>query len=190
VDSRTLTEMFVLGLPLVEKIGRTVIVYLFLVVGLRLAGKRELAQLNPLDFTVLLTLSNAVQNAIIGDDLTVTGGLISASTLLFVNYGMVRFVFEHPRFEHFAEGAPAVLIERGEIQRDRLRRELISQAELESAARRQGFASLAEVDQAVLEPGGTLSFRARVPAQAEVRFGEVIARLERITADLAALGSQ
>jgi len=187
LDSRILTDMFVLGLPVVEKIARTVVVYFFIVVGLRLAGKRELAQLNPLDFTVLLTLANAVQNAIIGEDVSVTGGLISASTLLFVNYGMVRFVFEHPKLEHLAEGAPAVLIEAGKLRRDRLRRELISQAELESAARRQGFASLAEVERAVLEPGGTLSFHGRVPSTVEARFGEVIARLERITNELVAL---
>ena len=181
--------MFVLGLPVIEKIARTVLVYLFIVLGLRLAGKRELAQLNPLDFTVLLTLSNAVQNAIIGEDSSVTGGIISASTLLFVNYVMVRLVFEHPKLEHLAEGAPEVLIEGGKLREDRLRRELISVTELASAARRQGFASLAEVDRAVLEPGGTLSFRARVPSMEESRFGEVIAKLEQIAEQLTALRS-
>jgi uncharacterized membrane protein YcaP (DUF421 family) len=184
-----MTDMFILGLPVIEKIARTVVVYLFIVVGLRLAGKRELAQLNPLDFTVLLTLSNAVQNAIIGEDVSVTGGLISASTLLFVNYAMVRFVFEHPKLERLTEGAPEVLIEGGKLQPDRLHRELISEAELESAARRQGFASLAEVDRAVLEPGGTLSFHGRVPSIEESRFGEVIAKLEQIAEQLAALRS-
>ncbi|HKE11687.1 MAG TPA: YetF domain-containing protein [Myxococcota bacterium] len=186
---RVLTDMFVLGLPVIEKIARTVLVYLFIVLGLRLAGKRELAQLNPLDFTVLLTLSNAVQNAIIGEDSSVTGGIISASTLLFVNYVMVRLVFEHPKLEHLAEGAPEVLIEGGKLREDRLRRELISVTELASAARRQGFASLAEVDRAVLEPGGTLSFRARVPSMEESRFGEVIAKLEQIAEQLTALRS-
>ncbi|HBZ72458.1 MAG TPA: DUF421 domain-containing protein [Deltaproteobacteria bacterium] len=182
--------MFVLGLPIAEKILRTVIIYFFIVVGLRLAGKRELAQLNPLDFTVLLTLANAVQNSIIGDDVSVTGGVISASTLLLVNYGMVRFVFEHPKLEHLAEGAPAVLIEGGRLRPDRLRRELVSEAELESAARRQGFASLAEVERAVLEPGGTLSFQGRVPSAEEARFSEVMDRLERIASELVALRSR
>jgi uncharacterized membrane protein YcaP (DUF421 family) len=179
--------MFVLGLPVIEKIARTVLVYFFIVLGLRLAGKRELAQLNPLDFTVLLTLSNAVQNAIIGEDTSVTGGIISASTLLVVNYIMVRLVFEHPKLEHLAEGAAEVLIEGGQLRGDRLRRELISETELASAARRQGFASLAEVDRAVLEPGGTLSFRGRVPSAEESRFGEVIAKLEQISEQLSAL---
>ncbi len=78
--------MFYLGLPWAEKVLRPIIVYVFLIVGLRVAGKRELAQLNPFDLVVLLTLSNAVQNAIIGDDNSVTGGVIGASTLLLVNY--------------------------------------------------------------------------------------------------------
>jgi len=120
----------------------------------------------------------------------VTVGLISASTLLLVNYFMVRFVFEHPKLERLAEGSPDVLIEGGTLRRDRLRHELISRSELESAARRQGFASLAEVERAVLEPGGTLSFQGRLPSTGEVRFAEVIARLERITQDLEALRSR
>src|SRR5258708_40172914 len=81
MDSRTLHDMFALGLPVLEKILRPILVYLFLVVGLRMAGKRELAQLNPFDLVVLLTLSNAVQNAIIGDDNSVTGGGIGGGTL-------------------------------------------------------------------------------------------------------------
>ena len=78
----TLHDMFVLPLPIIEKILRPIAIYVFLVVSFRLAGKRELAQLNPFDLVVLLTLSNTVQNAIIGEDNTVTGGLIGAATLL------------------------------------------------------------------------------------------------------------
>src|SRR4051795_9871160 len=92
-------DMFVMGLPVLEKILRPVIVYAFLIVGLRLAGKRELAQLNPFDLVVLLTLSNTVQNAIIGDDNTITGGVIGASTLLLVNYALVRFISRHETLE-------------------------------------------------------------------------------------------
>ena len=90
------SHMFALGLPVLEKVLRPIAVYLFLVVGLRLAGKRELAQLNPFDLIVLLTLSNTVQNAIIGDDNSITGGLIGAATLLLVNWVVVRFLFAHP----------------------------------------------------------------------------------------------
>ena len=85
MDAKSWSDMFHLGLPLAEKVVRPVLVYAFLVVGLRLAGKRELAQLNPFDLVVLLTLSNTVQNAIIGDDNSVTGGLVGASALLLVN---------------------------------------------------------------------------------------------------------
>src|ERR1700680_593886 len=112
------SHMFALGLPVLEKILRPIIFYVLLMVGLRLAGKRELAQLNPFDLIVLLTLSNTVQNAIIGDDNTVLGGLISAATLLLINYAVVRFLFRHPRFERIAEGQSAHLIHKGKIQED------------------------------------------------------------------------
>src|SRR5579863_8298127 len=108
--SKLWTDMFLLGLPVAEKILRPVFVYLFLIVGLRVAGKRELAQLNPFDLIVLLTLSNTVQNAIIGDDNTVLGGLISAATLLVINYFVVRFLFRHPGIERVAEGKATHLI--------------------------------------------------------------------------------
>ena len=97
MDLTFLNNMFALSLPILEKILRPIIVYAFLVIGLRLAGKRELAQLNPFDLVVLLTLSNAVQNAIIGDDNTVTGGVIGGATLLVVNYAVVRFFYSHQR---------------------------------------------------------------------------------------------
>src|SRR5205809_7349569 len=99
-------DMFVLGVPLLEKIVRPVLVYVFLVAGLRLAGKRELAQLNPFDLVVLLTLSNTVQNAIIGNDNSITGGVIGAATLLLINYGVVRFLYEHEGLERLVEGDP------------------------------------------------------------------------------------
>src|SRR3979409_2183808 len=94
-----LRDMFHLGLPWIEKILRPLLVYAFLILGLRLAGKRELAQLNPFDLVVLLTLSNTVQNAIIGEDNSITGGMIGASTLLFVNYVLVRFLSRHETLE-------------------------------------------------------------------------------------------
>src|ERR1700754_2574083 len=97
-------SMFHLGLPVVEKMLRPVFVYVFLIVGLRLAGKRELAQLNPFDLIVLLTLSNTVQNAIIGNDNSFVGGVIGATTLLAVNYFVVRFLYSHKKLDHLIEG--------------------------------------------------------------------------------------
>src|SRR2546425_4787736 len=128
MDAKLWSDMFHLGVPVAEKVLRPVVVYAFLVVGLRLAGKRELAQLNPFDLVVLLTLSNTVQNAIIGDDNSVTGGVIGASTLLIANYVVVRFLYGHERAEHFIEGAPDVLIADGEVIAANCQRELITRS--------------------------------------------------------------
>src|SRR4051794_5979689 len=107
-------HMFALPIPLLEKIIRPAIVYVFLVVLLRVFGKRELAQLNPFDLVVLLSLSNTVQNAIIGDDNSVTGGVIGAFALLLINYLVVRFLFGHRRLDEIIEGDPTVLVRDGE----------------------------------------------------------------------------
>lgn len=180
-------DMFVLGLPLLEKILRPVIVYAFLVVSLRLSGKRELVQLNPFDLVVLLTLSNTVQNAIIGDDNSVSGGIIGASSLLAINYLVVRFVYNHHKLEQIVEGQADVLVENGKVRASRLKKELITTAQLEAAARKQGFDSLREVDKCILEPGGTLSFVGKKPASDEVRHQELLTRLEKLMAEVARL---
>ena len=180
-------DMFSLGLPVTEKILRSVIVYLFLIGGLRLAGKRELAQLNPFDLIVLLTLSNTVQNAIIGDDNTVLGGLVSAATLLVINYFVVRFLFRHPGIERVAEGKATHLIHKGKTQDGQLAKEMISQAELEAAARRQGIAHLRDVEEAVLEPGGIITFTAREPVPEVLRHRELLDILGQLSREVAAL---
>ena len=180
-------HMFVLGLPLAEKVARPILVYAFLIVGLRLAGKRELAQLNPFDLVVLLTLSNTVQNAIIGDDNSVTGGLVGATTLLLVNYILVRFVSRHESLERFVEGDPDVLIEGGEIRHDCLQKEAITVIELLAAAHKQGFATLAEIDRAVLDPNGSIAFFGKKPAPDVARHEEIMHRLDQMAAQLAAL---
>ena len=180
-------DMFVPALPLLEKILRPVFVYVFLVVALRLAGKRELAQLNPFDLVVLLTLSNTVQNAIIGEDNSVTGGIIGASTLLLLNYFLVRFLYGHEKLDRLVEGDEDVLIDQGKIRTERLKKEFITLPELEAAAHRQGFASLDEVERAVLEPGGTLSFIGKKPAPEETRHREILGRLDQLARELAQL---
>src|SRR6202140_4844699 len=171
------TNMFVLGVPIAEKILRPIIVYIFLILGLRLSGKRELAQLNPFDLIVLLTLSNTVQNAIIGNDNSVSGGLIGATALLLVNYIVVRFLYSHESLDRAIEGEPAVLVENGQVRKDRLEKELITMAELEEAAHKQGFSSLALIDRAILEPGGSISFIAKQPLPEETRYQEILKRL-------------
>ena len=184
---KTLSDMFVLTLPVAEKMLRPIAVYAFLIIGLRIAGKREMAQLNPFDLVVLLTLSNTVQNAIIGEDNTVTGGVIGAATLLAVNYLVVRFLYTHEKLDRLIEGDPDVLIDNGVVQMEHLKKELITRHELEAAAHKQGFASLDEIDRAILEPGGTVSFVARKPSPDATRHQELMARMDAMAAQIAAL---
>jgi len=180
-------DMFNLALPVAEKMLRPAIVYVFLVVVLRIFGKRELAQLNPFDLVVLLSLSNTVQNAIIGDDNTVTGGLIGAFTLLAINYVVVRFVFKHRRLDQMIEGTPTVLIKNGRLHRDALAKELLTESELNVVAHRQGFGSLDEIDEAVIEPGGTFFIKGKTPALADRQHIELLARLDDLSKQIAEL---
>ena len=187
MDAKLWSDMLHLGVPVLEKILRPILVYAFLVVGLRLAGKRELVQLNAFDLVVLLTLSNTVQNAIIGDDNSVSGGVIGATTLLVVNYAVVRFLYGHERLDQLVEGAATVLMDHGEIQRQQLQQELITIVELETAAHKQGLGSLDEVERAVIETGGTISFTAKKPSAESTRHDEVLARLDAISRQLTAV---
>ncbi|MBS1964950.1 MAG: DUF421 domain-containing protein [Chloroflexi bacterium SZAS-1] len=182
-------DMFYLGLPILEKVLRPIIVYIFLIVGLRLAGKRELAQINTFDFVVLLMLSNTVQNAIIGDDNTVTGGIIGAISLLVANYLVVRFMFRHTKLTQLLDGAPVTLIKHGKLQRRQLDHELITRNELMAAAYRQGFRSLENIEECVLETGGSLAFIPKDPNPARTHHDDIVRRLDLISAQLQALKS-
>src|SRR5207302_5910617 len=102
------------------KILRPIVIYAFLVISLRLSGKRELCHLNPTDLVVLLTLSNTVQNAIIGDDNTVVGGIIGATSLLVTNYLVVRFLYDHRKLDQMVEGRADVLVEDGKVRTQHL----------------------------------------------------------------------
>jgi uncharacterized membrane protein YcaP (DUF421 family) len=186
-NEAALPDMFRLSVPLAEKMLRPVIVYLFLVIVLRIFGKRELAQLNPFDLVVLLSLSNTVQNAIIGDDNSVTGGLLGAFTLLFINYLVVRFLFKHKRLDQVIEGNPTTLIENGRVQSAGMAKELLSESELLVVAHRQGFGSLKEIETCVLEPGGAFYLKAKTPPRAELRHDEILARLDDLSRQLAEL---
>ena len=187
MNTKFLSDMFVLGLPIAEKILRPIVVYFSLVIGLRLAGKRELAQLNPFDLIVLLMLSNTVQNAIIGEDNSVTGGLIGAATLLLLNHLVVKYLYNHESLDHLLEGDSDVLIEDGQVRMDRLKNELMSISELETAAHKQGFASLDEIDRAVLDPNGNIALFAKRPTPDISRHQEIMTRLEALSAQLATM---
>ncbi len=187
VSSGMWKEIFALGVPLLEKILRPAAVYVFLVFVLRVFGKRELAQLNPFDLVVLLSLSNTVQNAIIGNDNSLTGGLVGAFTLLGINYMVVRFLFRHRRLDQLFEGRPAILVEHGHIVKNALAKELLSRSELMTVLHRQGFDGLHEVDRCVLEPGGTFYIQRKLPAEEKVQHQEVMKALGELRARLEVL---
>jgi uncharacterized membrane protein YcaP (DUF421 family) len=151
-----LGNIFDLDIGADEKVLRSLLVFIFLVVALRLGGKRELAQINVLDLAVLLLASNALQNALIGNDNSVTGGVIGASTLFAANYLFVRLTFSSARARRILEGRPRVLLRNGEPDRDAMWKEAITETELTNAALEKGFADLSKVGLIVLETNGQL----------------------------------
>jgi len=180
-------DIFALGPPVIEKILRPVIVYAFVVVALRMSGKRELAQLNTFDLVVLLSLSNTVQNAIIGNDNSLSGGLIGAFSLLMINHLTVRLRFRHPGLDKALEGDSTVLIEHGKVREESLSEELMTESELITGLNRLGYETLDEVESCVLEPGGTFQIQRKTPSDEERRHAEILrvigelgARLDRI----------
>lgn len=180
-------DLFISGIPIAEKLLRTFVVYAFLLVGLRLAGKREMGQLNPFDFVVLLLLANTVQNAIIGNDNSLVGGIVGATALLVVNWFVVRYLYTHPAIARIVEGDPDLLIRNGRLRAERLKKELITPEELEAAARRQGIEGLHRVETCRLEVGGALTFVAKEPSDDEKRHGEIVRHLESLKDSHAAL---
>jgi uncharacterized membrane protein YcaP (DUF421 family) len=182
-------HMFMLPIPFAEKLLRPVLVYGFLVLLLRVFGKRELAQLNPFDFVVLISLSNTVQNAIIGDDNSVAGGFLGAAALMVVNYLVVRFLFRHRRLDQVIEGEAAVLIKDGKVQHKALARELITTSELDVVARRQGFDGVHSLDQCVLEPGGAFVMKPKEPSKHDQHYDELKAMIAEVSRKLDAMRS-
>jgi uncharacterized membrane protein YcaP (DUF421 family) len=183
-------SMFHLPLPILEKIIRPVIVYLVLVGFLRLFGKRELAQLNPFDLVVLLSLSNTVQNAIIGDDNSVTGGIIGAFSLLAINWALMWFLYRAPNVNQALEGKPTVLIREGEIDHKACQGEHLTHEELISALNRNGFNDPSEVEVCVLEPNGTFFVKGKSPSAESARQDELLEALQRLTAEVTAMRTE
>jgi uncharacterized membrane protein YcaP (DUF421 family) len=188
--SPVIDHMFHLELPLLEKLVRPVIVYLALVMLLRLFGKRELAQLNPFDLVVLLSLSNTVQNAIIGDDNSVTGGIIGAFSLLAINWFVVRILFRSPKLTRALEGRSTVLLRNGQLDQRALAKESLSRQELLDVIHRQGFEHFHECHRIELEPNGTFYVEAMNPPAAEQHHAELIARLDMLAREVATLRLQ
>ena len=183
-------NIFIPGIPVAEKVLRPVIVYIFLVVALRVFGKRELAQLNPFDLVVLLSLSNTVQNAIIGDDNSVSGGIIGAFTLLAINWLVVRVLFRSPRLTRVLEGRSVVLIRNGNIDGKALQREALTREELIEVIHRQGFEHVHEVHRCELEPNGSFYIEGIDPSLSDKRHSQLLERLDALTKEVAALRSR
>ena len=158
-------NMFDLQVSAGEKVLRAILIYFFLIAILRIVGKRELGQANTLDLVVLLLVANAVQNGIIGNDLSVTGAVIGAATLFAINEFVSRTTYVFPWAARALEGDPTLLIAEGKPIHKALRRSGISLPELRSTARRQGFPDLAAVHTALLETNGVVTmFRQDEPA--------------------------
>ncbi|HVV22918.1 MAG TPA: YetF domain-containing protein [Pseudonocardiaceae bacterium] len=167
-----------------EKVLRTVVVYAGLAILLRLAGKRDLAQLNTFDLVVVLLLSNVVQNAVIGPDNSVTGGLLGAVVLVAINAGWVRVVNRRPMLTKLLEGTPTELVRNGRIVKD-VHRLGLRRPDVAAALRRQGASSLKEVKRASLEPGGTIVVDLEPDAE-DLTVGEFKAAEAELVAELRA----
>lgn len=149
--------MFDLAIPWWSFIVRTLVVYVALLIGLRLVGRRELGQMTPFDLVVILLIANALQNAMVGPDTSVTGGLASAFTLLAVNWILSQLRARIPWLRRVVEGEPILLVSEGKVIDEHLRRASIDRADLEQAVREHGVATISEVETATLEVDGTVS---------------------------------
>jgi uncharacterized membrane protein YcaP (DUF421 family) len=175
-----------LVVSLAEKVLRPIVVYLLLVAALRTVGKRILAQLNPFDLVVLLTLSNTVQNAIIGNDSSLSGGIIGAASLLAINTVLVRIFYRGPKMEHrMLDDADIPLIKDHQPQEDALRRLHINLGELTARAHERGFDDLSDVETAVLYPNGTIYMKG---AEHDAgKLDRVLSELQLLRGEVAAL---
>jgi len=145
------------GHALIEIALRTAVIYAVVLLGVRLSGKREVGQMTPFDLTLLLLISNAVQNAMTGPDTSLLGGVIAASTLLLLNYLIAEVSGGNRRFRKFVEGQPSLLVHDGEVITSHMAKEHVSMDELQRALREHGIASYHDVALAVLEVDGSIS---------------------------------
>ncbi len=177
-------SLFTMPMPIGEKIVRTIAVYLIVVVLLRLMGRRTVAQLNAFDLVVLLLLSNVVQNAIIGPDNSLLGGLIGVVTLLLVNAGVVWIVRRHARLDRVVEGETVTLVREGKVDERALRHLGIREADLKAALLNQGAEGVHDVQEADMYPSGSIVVELTEEARDASRMD--VERVEAKIDDLAA----
>ena len=183
-------SMFHLPLPVLEKVLRPILVYLCLVGFLRLFGKRELAQLNPFDLVVLLSLANTVQNAMIGDDNSISGGVIGAFSLLLANWLLSRLLYRFPAINNALQGSPTVLIRNGKLDEAALKAESLTSTELLGAVHKDGIDHLTDVKRGTLEPNGTFYMERYLPDEGDRDRHEVLDQLRTLTAEVRDLRAQ
>jgi uncharacterized membrane protein YcaP (DUF421 family) len=150
-------DLFHLQVPWQEKVIRALAVYIFLVFALRLFGRRELGQFTAFDLVVLLSLSNMLQNAMIGNDSSLLGGLVGATVLLTANLGLAYAVFRNRSFQRFVTGEPRILIRDGVVQKEALTAQRLTEQDLLAAVHNQGLEDFSRVHLAISEPNGTIS---------------------------------
>ncbi|CAN5254116.1 hypothetical protein BH20ACI1_BH20ACI1_27010 [soil metagenome] len=190
LEGSTWTNMFYLDhekVTWLEKIVRPLLVYAALVFFLRFFRKRELAQLNPVDLVVLLTLSNTVQNAIIGDDTSLSGGLVGATALLGINWATAHLKFRSSAAESFLEGSPRTLIENGKLDEKAIKRELLTKEDLDVIAHEEGFSGFEDIDKCVLDPNGTFLVEGKDSIDDNKFKKDVLRKLEDLTNQISEL---
>lgn len=143
--------------PYLEIIGRSIIVYLVIIVGIRVFGKKELSQLSIIDLVFILLISNSVQNAMVGPDNTLMGGIVAAMSLFSVNFLFKQILFKEKKISSFIQGSPVMLIHYGKVLEENLRREKITHDELSAAVREHGVENIEDVNLAILEVDGNIS---------------------------------
>lgn len=188
----TWDNMFVLDAGQVtwaEKILRPALVYVSLIVLLRIVGKRELAQLNPLDLVVILSLSNTVQNAIIGNDTSLVGGIVGAAALLAINAAFAYLKFRSKGIENAIEGKPVKIIENGKIDENELRRELMTEADIDIIAHENGMDDRHEIDRLVLDPNGSFLVEGKDEIKDAHFKREVLKKIEELSKQLTELNA-
>ena len=162
--SVTFAEMFDLAMPWWAFVLRACLVYFLLLAMIRMTGKRTMGQFTPFDMLLVVLLGNAVQNALLGEDTSVGGGLLLAATLIALNWIVGLASARSPKVERWVEGSPVLLAREGQVYKDVLRRELISRADFDKAMRESGVEDIEDIRMAVLETNGHITLVARDPS--------------------------
>ena len=168
----------------IEKIVRPMIVYTALIILLRVFGKRELGQLNPFDLVVILSLSNTVQNAIIGEDNSLVGGVVGAASLLGINYLVAVLKYKSEKFEKIIEGTSRTIIENSRVDLDAVRRELLTKEDLNTIAHRECLSSADEIEKCIIDPNGSFLVEGNTRTSEDNFRREVLKQLEDLTCQL------